>query len=116
MKTTTVLSGLGLLGMVGLMGCAHGTMRGSVAMKASEDEAHVCMGKNDVNQGDRVALFKNVCTGNKGSQLSGPRDGGTCTKVALGHGTVLRTLNEHYSVVKVDSGVQFEEGAIVEKL
>jgi hypothetical protein len=29
---------------------------------------------------------------------------------------VVRPLDEHYSVVEIDPGVEFEEGAIVEKL
>ena len=99
-----------ILSMLALAGCAHGLMRGSVAMKASDDEAHVCMGENEVKAGDKVALFKNVCSSGKTRQGDG-----ACKKVKLGDGTVERTLNEHYSIVKVNPGVQFEEGAIVEK-
>jgi hypothetical protein len=99
--------------VVAFTGCAHGTMRGSVAMKASDDEAHVCLGNNEVKAGDRVTLFKNVCKGVRG----GGKDGvsGSCEKVLLGSGTVERALSEHYSLVKVDQGVPFEEGTIVEK-
>lgn len=97
---------------IALFGCAHGTMRGSVAMKITDEEAHVCMGNGEVKVGDRIALYKNICTGGKGRT----GDAGGCTKKFLGNGLVERTLNEHYSVVKVDSGVQFEEGAIVEKI
>jgi hypothetical protein len=94
-------------------GCAHGTMRGSVAMKASNDEAHVCLGNNEVKAGDRVTLFKNVCTRNQGdAQIESFQ---SCEKVRLGSGTVERILNEHYSLVKVDQGVSFEEGTVVEK-
>ena len=101
---------------VSLMGCAHGTMRGSVAMKASDQEAHVCLGDSEVKAGDPVALYKNVCSGSKGGGKSGEGSNGGCTKVKLGEGVVERTLNEHYSVVKVNPGVQFQEGTIVEKL
>lgn len=111
-----VLKVLSLATMFALVGCAHSTMRGSVAMKASGDEAHVCMGDNEVKAGDKVALFKNVCTGAGSGGRSGDRsDSRSCKKVKLGDGVVERTLNEHYSVVKVDSGVQFEEGTVVEK-
>lgn len=92
------------LAAVALNGCAHGLMRGSVAMKISDQEAHVCMGDDQVKAGDKVALFKNVC-----------RKGGECQKVRLGEGEVTRTLNNHYSVVKIQPGVTFEEGTIVEK-
>jgi hypothetical protein len=106
------------LAATALTGCAHSTMRGSVAMKASDDEAHVCMGDKEVKAGDKVALFKNVCTGGKGGGgRSGDRGGdfGGCKKVKLGEGSIERVLNDHYSVVKVNPGVQFEEGSIVEK-
>lgn len=54
MKLRTLGAALGLA--IALSGCAHGLMRGSVAMKANEDEAHVCMGDKEVKAGDRVAL------------------------------------------------------------
>lgn len=92
-------------------GCAHQQMRGSVVMKISDDEAHVCLGDHEVFAGDRVVLFKNVCS--KGGKARDSSAG--CEKVKLGNGIVARVLNEHYSVIKVDEGVEFEEGAIVEK-
>ncbi len=107
-----------LLTLIPLSGCAHSTMRGSVAMKANNEEAHVCMGNADVKPGDRVALFKNVCASTKGrtGRAADGDSASSCKKVKLGEGTVDRTFNEHYSAVKVDSGVSFEEGSIVEKL
>ena len=98
----------------GLSGCAHSMMRGSVAMKINDEEAHVCMGDNEVKAGDRVALYKNECRGKGSSRADG---GGTnCQKVKIGEGEVTRTLNEHYSVVRVSPGTSFEEGTVVEKL
>lgn len=91
-------------------------MRGTVAMKTSENEAHVCMNKDEVKPGDRVSLFRNVCTGNGGV---GERSGGggrSCEKREIGKGTVKENINEHYALVQFDSGVQFEEGTFVEKL
>ena len=99
-----------LIGLL-LVGCAHTTMRGSVAMKTSDDEAHVCLGDREVKAGDRVALYRNVCSSGREKADSSP-----CEKKRLGEGTVERTLNQHYSVVKVDPGVSFEEGTLVEKL
>lgn len=105
-----------LFGVASLAGCAHSTMRGSVAMKGNDEEAHVCMGDKEVKPGDKVALFKNVCTSPKAAGRNADGGGfGGCKKVKLGEGVVERTLNEHYSVVKVNPGVQFEEGTIVEK-
>lgn len=101
-----------LLVATALTGCAHSTMRGSVAMKVNAEEAHVCMGEKEVKVGDRVALFKNQCSRSGGKVGSAD----PCHKVKIGEGSVERVLNEHYSVVKVNPGVQFEEGAIVEKV
>jgi hypothetical protein len=92
-----------------LSGCAHEAMRGSVAMKVSDNEAHVCMGKGEVREGDRVTLYRNLCTG----QIT--RGGPRCTLNKLGMGTVENVLNEHYSVVKFDPGVAFDEKNFVQK-
>ena len=114
MKTSTIIA-TGLM-ILGLSGCAHSVMRGSVAMKTSENEAHVCMDKGEVKPGDRVTLFRNVCTGKGGG---GRGEGGgnrSCEKRQIGKGTVKENLSEHYSLVQFDEGVQFEEGTFVEKL
>lgn len=95
-----------------LAGCAHSTMRGSVAMKINDREAHVCMGNNEAKIGDKVTLYRNVCPG------KGGREGGSigiCRKETLGTGSVTELLNEHYSVVKFDSKVDFNESTFVEK-
>ena len=104
------LIGLGLTGLI--VGCAHSTMRGTVAMKASDQEVHVCMGDQEVKAGDHVAFFSNQCKG------AGGKEGGgrTCTKIRLGEGEVIRPLNEHYSLVRPNPGVKVEEGTVVEKI
>ena len=100
---------LGTVALV-LSGCAHGKMRGSVAMKTSERDAHVCLDKGDAKVGDTVQLFSNRCT-------KGPKgDGPSCEKVAQGNGIVSGIINDHYSVVTFDQGVKFAEGDFVEKL
>lgn len=113
MKTSSLMSVV--MGFV-VLGCAHGTMRGTVAMKISEEEAHVCMGNAEVRVGDKVSLFKNVCTSPQGSAKYGISDGGECKKEKIGEGEITRSLNEHYSVIKVRPGVSFGEGTIVEKI
>ncbi|PWU18872.1 MAG: hypothetical protein C5B49_06570 [Bdellovibrio sp.] len=100
---------------VGLFGCAHTAMRGSVAMKTSDNEAHVCMGEGEVKPGDRVRLFKNVCH-SKGPSGAYSGAGAGCEKKEIGEGTVKEILNQHYSLVKFDQGIQVEEGTFVEKL
>ena len=118
MKALIIL--VGSVMIVGLSGCAHSVMRGSVAMQTSESEAQVCLGKGDVSVGDRVTLFQNVCTnkgtGNRGSGIGSiGAIGSTCEKREVGKGSVQEILNQHYSVVKFDPGVKFEEGSVVEK-
>lgn len=100
--------------VAGLSGCAHSVMRGSVAMKISENEAHVCLGKGEIAVGDRVTLYRNACVGKGGGSRSGG-GGGSCEKKEVGMGSVQEVLNQHYSVVRFDQGVQFEEGSFVEK-
>jgi hypothetical protein len=98
--------------IMAITGCAHEAMRGSVAMKVSDDEAHVCLGDKEVKVGDKVELFKNICTSPKAARAG---DAAGCRREKLGEGAVTRTLNDHYSIVKVNPGVAFEEGNIVEK-
>ena len=78
-------------------------MRGSVAMKISPNEAHVCLGKGEVKAGDKVTISKNECV---------PKQ--SCRLVKVGEGEVVEVLNDHYSVVKAE-GVPLEEGYVVEK-
>lgn len=100
-----------------LAGCAHGVMRGTVAMKTSDSEAHVCLGDGEVKPGDRVTLFRSVCSpkGPGSRPMSGKVAAGTCERIEIGKGTVEQLLNKHYSLVKFDTGVSFEEGTFVEK-
>jgi hypothetical protein len=104
-----------LTSILGFAGCAHELMRGSVAMKVSDTEAHVCMDKSEAIVGDRVTLFKNDCPGPKAGPRSDVWVARGCKKTKLGEGTVTENLNEHYSVVKFDTGVAFDEGTFVEK-
>jgi hypothetical protein len=92
-------------------GCAtsHGMMRGSVVMKTSETEAHVCLGKGEVAVGDDVSLYRNVCP-----TLGEPTPSG-CHREALGRGKVEKVLDDHYSVVRFPAGVTFKDGDTVEK-
>ena len=108
MKVRIFITGFLFL-TIGLFGCAHKAMRGTVAMKISDQEAHVCLGDSEVKRGDRVNLFVRVCPKIKGETAS-------CKKSLKGTGTVTEVLNDHYSVVKLDSSATFEEGAFVEVL
>lgn len=104
-----------ILFFVNLVGCAsHSTMRGSVAMKISDTEAHVCLGDAEVKVGDRVNAFQNVCT-KEANRVSRTGNIIPCTKTKIGTGVVTSLINDHYSVVKFDGSVNFNEGTVVEK-
>ena len=83
-------------------------MRGTVTMKTDDQQAHVCLGSNDVELGDKVDFFDNVCLKKKGEET-------TCKITLLGTGTVTKLLNTHYSVVKADSKFKMREGNLVQK-
>lgn len=85
----------------------HQIMRGSIAMKVGARDAHVCFGKDEVSAGERVLLFANRC--------SSDGKAAWCEKIFVGEGTITKLLDRHYSVVRVDSGVQFSEGMVVER-
>jgi hypothetical protein len=104
--------------VIGFVSCAtHNSMRGSVVMKMSPDSAHVCMGSGEVKEGDKVVAYKHVCdkssVGHSYRNNSYTNKG--CVKEKIGNGVVVKTLNDHYSEVKFDAGVPFEEGTTVEK-
>ena len=88
-------------------GCSHALMRGSVVMKTSDTEAHVCLGKGEVSVGDHVHLFHNDCTsGSKPIQ---------CQRVPVADGEVEQIFDDHYSLVRFPSGTAFAEGDTIER-
>lgn len=110
MTTLNTYKVLGLLILsISMAGCAHSVMRGSIAMKVSDTEAHVCMNNDEVKVGDKVELYSNVCTPSK---IKGQFP---CKKVSKGYGAVEEILNEHYSLVKFEQGIKFGEGDFVER-
>lgn len=95
-----------------VMGCGHAAMRGSVVMKTSSTEGHVCLGDHEVSKGDAVAIFRHECKPRPGAAKPTDR---VCEKVAVGHGVVIELLNEHYSVVRLTDG-ELNEGDTVERV
>lgn len=103
----------GFLVMLFIFSCAHHSiMRGSVAMKVSDREAHVCLGDDEVKVGDKVIAYYSDCQNAKAGDQRGST---SCVKTKLGGGKVTRVLNDHYSVVEFDEGIEFNEGTFVEK-
>lgn len=105
-----------IIGSTALSSCAHTMMRGSVAMKVSDQEGYVCLGENEVKQGDKVALFRSDCTPVGTSNRAASPYGPACKKIKVGEGEITQLLNEHYSVVKTSPSVALQEGLIVEVL
>jgi hypothetical protein len=104
-----------LLIIANVVGCAsHSIMRGSVAMKISDTEAHVCLGDKEVKVGDKINAFKNSCS-SETSRNSRTGKVVPCQKVKIGTGEVTSLINDHYSIVKFDNIVDFNEGTIIEK-
>ncbi len=92
-----------------LVSCASGVKRGVVAMKIDETDAHIAMNSDEVSVGQHVELYWNKC-------VKPPQKGSVqkCEKVQKGHGIVTEILNEHYSAVKFEDGVKFNEGDFIE--
>lgn len=101
---------LALTLIMSFTGCVHYIMRGTVVEKESDDEVQVCLGNREVKAGDRVTLFKIVCTG----PIAVKPGVGVCSKDRIGEGVVTRTLSEHMSIVKVDPGVELKGSTVVE--
>ncbi len=100
---------------VSMNGCTHSLMRGSVAMKVSDQEGYVCLGDNDLKVGDKVAIFRQDCTTpHTGRPVSVYTP--YCKKIKLGSGEVTSLINEHYSVVRAPTNIVLQEGMIIEKL
>jgi hypothetical protein len=89
-------------------------MRGSVAMKVSDTEAHVCLGDQEVKVGDKVTAYQNVCSKIANSSTRS-ENAVQCKKTKIGYGEVTGLINNHYSLVKFEDNVKFNEGTIVEK-
>ncbi len=100
--------------LLSLSACAA-THRGSVAMKVSDTEAHVCLGPDEVKVGDTVAAYRNDC--NRVSQSkTQARVPQTCEKKFLGNGMITQLLNEHYSLAQFPASIGFKEGDVVERI
>jgi hypothetical protein len=104
-KETVMKSLFVVMGMF-VAACSHQMMRGSVVMKTTDTDAHVCLGRGEVAVGDHVHLFHNDCVGQKAAQ---------CRRVLVGDGTVMQLFDDHYSLVRFPMGTAFAEGDTVER-
>jgi hypothetical protein len=98
-----------------LASCAstnHKYMRGSVAMKLDNKTAHVCLGDNEVEPGDKILFYYNGCE-QIDTEIGGLK--GLCTLKKLGTGEVTKIHNSHYSTVRTDGSFKFKEGTLVQR-
>lgn len=93
-------------GVASFVSCTESTRRGIVVMRLDDIEAHVGLGAGEVAAGDRLTLFRYVCTGTKFPN---------CVKKAIGSGEVTRVLNGSYSIARFSTANGFREGDLVEK-
>lgn len=87
-----------------LTGCTAQHSRGTVAMKITDTQAHVCVGNEFVHTGTSLEVLRNVC--------DGPKQ--TCKLTHVGQGTVTEVLNEHYSVAEFPAAIKVREGDLIE--
>ena len=98
-----------------LASCAstnHKYMRGTVAMKLDNKTAHVCLGDNEVQPGDKILFYYNDCE-QVDPEVGGLK--GLCTLKKLGTGKVTNIHNSHYSTVRTDGSFKFKEGTLVQR-
>ncbi len=95
-------------------GCASHVGRGVIAMPINDREAHVCVGKNEVEIGEKVSVIKNRC----GPLTPGLRNRAgrqtPCSREKIGTGVITEKLNEHYAVVNFDKPIRTQKGDEVE--
>ena len=96
------------LATVTVTACAtgHEAMNGSVVMKTSETEAHVCLLDGDAGVGSQVQLYRRICQTQYGKRYE--------CKQPVALGTISERIGEHYVLVAFPRGTAFEEGYTVE--
>ena len=105
---------LAIIFAIALTGCAATVSRSVIAMKISSNEAHVSLGEGEAKKGDSVLLYFNDCKVHRGTYRTTKPVSRTCKKVYKGTGTITEILNDHYSVVQFQKGVDFGEGDVIE--
>lgn len=95
----------------------HKTMSGSVIMKVSDTQAHVCLFDHEAPIGAQVQLYRHNCVdqyGKPGAPYS--KTPYQCEKQPVAIGTIAQTMGGHYALVTFPQGTQYEEGYTVEPI
>lgn len=105
-----------LLFTVFALGCSHIHPRGTVVFLDNGKEGHVCLGHKEVKAGDKVQIYRSVCSP---KERAGGRDGGSmtisCEKKSIGEGVVIENTGEHFARIRSLGDIPLETGLIVEK-
>jgi hypothetical protein len=107
------------LALATLSACAtgHSAMSGSVIMKVSDTQAHVCLFEHDAAIGAKVQLYRHSCVGQYATPgVSHSRQPYTCQKQAVAIGTVAQKMGDHYALVTFPEGTKYEEGYTIEPM
>jgi hypothetical protein len=99
------------LAFITLGACAtgHQAMSGSVIMKVSDTEAHVCLFEKEAPVGTRVQMYRHMCVSAAGKQYE-------CEKQKVAIGTIEQTMGGHYAMVRFPQGTKIEDGYTVEPI
>lgn len=108
------MSGFRLLlatALIAATACAsgHEAMHGTVAMKVSDTEAHVCLLADEAPVGAQVQLSRTTCWSQNGKAYR-------CHKQAIAVGTVEARMSDHYARVTFPKGTDYKEGDLVEPM
>jgi hypothetical protein len=100
-----------VVALAAVAGCAtgHEAMRGSVVMKVSDTEAHVCLFDQQAPVGSQVQLYRHTCVTKYGKRYE-------CDKQKVAVGTVTEQIGDHYALVTFPAGTNYDEGFTVEPI
>lgn len=102
---------LSLVMMSLIIGCTHMHSRGTVVLSHSNNEVDICIGNTEVKVGDKLNFYQTSCV----STGTGRNYKRNCTKLKIGEGEVISTLDEHFSTARLSSEFKVTESTIVEK-
>jgi hypothetical protein len=84
-------------------------MNGSIVMKVSDTEAHVCLFEQDVTVGTQVQMYRHTCVSQAGKRYE-------CAKQPVAVGKISEKMGGHYAMVTFPEGTKVEEGYTVEPM
>ena len=98
-----------------LFSCAskHGSMRGTVALKISDENGVVCNEPDQIKVGDRYSIYNNECTKEKMDDEWARTTKVFCKLKKTGEVEITKLLNDHYAEFKTLSSIKFNEGSII---